>query len=174
MNDKQIEAMLASCLFTKRHFRGVFPSDKIPTVRKLGRKPLGFVCNLDPSNKAGSHWVAFYFPGGKNGTPEYFDSYGRKASLPSFKRKLGRKYLHNPLVLQSPFSVVCGQYCIYFLLKRAKGVPYRKILASFDPKDPEGNDFAVNEFIETHFDIDLSVYDFDYLGKQIAKALSKQ
>ncbi len=44
---------------TSKMFCGVFPSNKLPqTVIKY---PCRFVANTNPSDKPGTHWVAFYF-----------------------------------------------------------------------------------------------------------------
>ena len=48
---------------------------------------------------------------------------------------------------------MCGQYCIYFLLHRARGVPMRIILNDFGPNVDE-NDKLVFDFVQRSFDFD--------------------
>jgi hypothetical protein len=52
-------------------FMGVFASDELP------RNPVGsaLICNYDPSDRPGSHWVAMDFRG--RGRADYFDSFGK-------------------------------------------------------------------------------------------------
>src|SRR5271154_1771499 len=54
-------------------FIGVFPIDILPTgVNML--KTVKFICNLQPSNLPGSHWVAVYRTQGRG---YYMDTFGR-------------------------------------------------------------------------------------------------
>ena len=60
-------------LFLGKKFRGVFPSDKVPTKQGY------FLVNLDPSDQPGSHWVGVV----RKGSRTYaYDSFGRKNLLP--------------------------------------------------------------------------------------------
>ena len=58
MNTSQIAAVLKTGPITCKKF--VFSSNQLPKV--IDRFPYGFMANTDPSNKPGTHWVAFYFP----------------------------------------------------------------------------------------------------------------
>ena len=100
-------------------FIGVFASDKIPQV--INQFPASFVVNTDPSDKPGEHWVAFHVP--KEDVLEFFDSYGQHPSKYGFQDFIRRfsTVIWNAVTIQSPTSNVCGQYCIYFLLKRNSG-----------------------------------------------------
>ena len=49
---------------------GVFSSDRLPT------KPRLLVCNTDPSDESGEHWIAIYVDDDGH-YAEYFDSLGR-------------------------------------------------------------------------------------------------
>ena len=67
MNTYELERAIGD--YVKR-FDGVFASDRLPT------KPRLFVCNTDPSDMPGEHWIAIYVDdNGHYG--EYFDSLGR-------------------------------------------------------------------------------------------------
>ena len=104
-------------------FRGVFALDQLPKVNK--QRPSLYVVNTHPSCKEGEHWVAIYFP--TEGTPEFFDSFARKAFATELRQLLGNVYRHNRLMLQSPTSDTCGQHVIYYARERSKGIPFESI-----------------------------------------------
>lgn len=43
----------------KPHFCGVFACDTLPA--RVRRFPSAFVCNKDPIDRKGTHWVAYWF-----------------------------------------------------------------------------------------------------------------
>jgi len=51
MNTDQLDRAIR--LYAKR-FDGVFSGDRLPT------KPRLLVCNTDPSDESGKHWIAIY------------------------------------------------------------------------------------------------------------------
>ena len=167
MNTHQIHHILSNESTTRKRFQGVYPSDRVP---KNPPKPAAFVANLDPHNSGGSHWVAFYLP--SHGPAEYYDSYGT-LPIPPFKKLLGQNYKRSIRTLQSPFSAVCGQYCIFFILKRCNGQSMHDIISTFG-EDVTENDFILNYYIKNRFDIDLDVFDLPHLLQQISKAKTKE
>ena len=62
---------LNNFLRNRKDFGGVFASDSLPLSFE---KPKNFIINLDPSYKAGSHWVAVKFD--LNGKACFFNSFG--------------------------------------------------------------------------------------------------
>ncbi len=52
-------------------FKGVYPLDLIPTIKK---KPIAIIVNTHPSDKPREHWVSIIIS--KDGIGEYFDSFG--------------------------------------------------------------------------------------------------
>jgi hypothetical protein len=68
MNTREIERFNRDhvCLAS---FQGVFSRDTLPS------KPRLLICNTDPSDKPGQHWIAIYVD--KNLRGEFFDSFGR-------------------------------------------------------------------------------------------------
>jgi len=109
-------------------FLGVFPSDKLPPVKK----PCCLIANYDEFGMGGSHWIAMAFP--TNEAPQYFDSYGRDAEFwenllgldVDFKTYLrenskNHSYIYNKVDFQNIKSNqrqndTCGEYCCYFLM----------------------------------------------------------
>jgi hypothetical protein len=99
-----------------------------------GVRMLGFVFNLDPHFKNGSHWVSMYVDIHNPQKPfvGYFDSYGYNPP-----RLITR--LMKSLRIQAPnarlgynarrfqySTTECGIYSIYFLLAMMSGIPFHK------------------------------------------------
>ena len=141
---------------TSRTFCGVFPSDKLPQT--IDRKPCGFIANTDPSSEPGTHWVAFYFPTDREA--QFFDSYGHPPehyvhSFADFLNNHSYEWKFNTRKLQSNWSDVCGQYCIFYLSHRARGHSMNKIVQLFS-NDTMLNDVKVSQFVKKHFIVALS------------------
>ena len=150
MNTFEIKHALEQDPIARKMFCGVFPSNKIPQT--LEKYPCGFVANTDPSSKPGTHWVAFYFP--SEGEGEFFDSYGHSPDyyieFKNFLKKHSHEWNYNKRKLQGNWSDVCGQYSIFYLSHRARGVSMKKIVQMFS-NDSELNDKKVFRFVQAHF-----------------------
>jgi hypothetical protein len=113
MNSKEISDILSNALCRSHSkFCGVFAADEIPN--KFNNYPVCYVANTDPRGMPGSHWVAYFHPDAEHA--EFFDSYGNKPD--EFNLKVWPSMTCNSTSFQSYDSDVCGQYCIYFLVKR--------------------------------------------------------
>jgi hypothetical protein len=137
MNTDQIDRILKRNI---GNFDGVFSRDRLPV------KPRLLVCNTDPSNRPGQHWIAIYV--GEDGRGEYFDSLACEP-LDTFRRYMDRHCLNwtcNDRQLQSVVSRFCGHYCIYYCLLRSRGLDMRRIVSSFT-NDTGFNDVLVHAFI---------------------------
>jgi len=133
MNTDEIEHKLS------HRIDGVFSVDNLPD------KPHLLVCNTDPSDKSGRHWVCIHV---EDGHGEYFDSFGRRPTT-LFERYLNRhcsSWTFNDRQLQSVVSKFCGHYCIYYCMLRSRGVDMRKIVSSFS-SDTGLNDALVHGFV---------------------------
>ena len=98
-------------------FIGVFPCDKLPNIIHA---PCSFICNTDPSNKPGTHWIAMFFD--TETSMDYFDSNGITPSGPFAKYlKPVEKIRFSIVRLQDPGSIVCGEYAVHFLKSRSLG-----------------------------------------------------
>ena len=169
MNNIQITSLINSCPSSRQYFRGVYASDTLPRQPDTS-KPCTYICNLDPSCKPGSHWIAFFVP--KRGLIEYFDSYGMDPP-PCFRNFWGEKgYRCNTTFLQYPFSAVCGQYAIYYIWQRSLHSSMDDVLRIFHRDNQLYNDLLVNHLVEEHFDVDLSVFDIPWQVKQYSIALN--
>lgn len=121
-----------------KNFLGVFPRDMIPSSINTG----SLIANTDSSKEKGTHWVAMYK---EKNICDYFDSYGR----PPFQNNLkGVRNNFNHTKLQSNNSEVCGQYCLYFLYYRSRGVSLFDIVKSLK----NNGDYIVEEFVKQNFE----------------------
>lgn len=175
MNTEEIEKLLKANVITRKCFRGVFPSDKIPKKRTInfqGVEMNSFVFNLDPSYKGGSHWVALVLK--KNGKSIYFDSYGLPAQLQKIKDLIGNDdCTYNKQQLQYPLTTVCGQWCIFFLLYASAYIPMQEMYTIFSSKKTLINDHKVNFYINKLFKTKHKVIEKKFLKAQMCRSLKE-
>ena len=129
MNTKQIWQALTSNTKTEPYFDGVFPIDEL---KKIKNKPELIICNTDPSNKPGQHWVLFFF---HDDTVDFFDSLGRNMEyygdkFVNFAKKFSSKFQISLVRTQPKNTSLCGQYCLYFAYKRCNGEKMNDIIKS--------------------------------------------
>lgn len=87
-------------------------------LNELPKRPFRNECgivNLDRSDGAGTHWVAYYKKGSQ---VEYFDSYGNLRPPCEIVNYLGDNITYNYNKYQKNNSVICGHLCLDFLLRR--------------------------------------------------------
>lgn len=103
-------------LLGPKRFVGVFPFDKLPSL-KNGQSA---ILNTDPHDKPGEHWVAIYR---KSKTQFYFfDSYGRdwRNVIPNLKYiktiGLDNDVMSAQTVRQFGLKEYCGQMSLSFLV----------------------------------------------------------
>jgi hypothetical protein len=167
MNTQVIRHALLSNTVTAKICRGVFAADQVPS--SVDPYPSAYVVNTDKAGQPGRHWLAIYQE--KDDCVEYFDSFGRDPDhygLSSVAK--GQRVVCQGQALQSPFSTVCGQYCLFFLLRRACGESFAHIVHLFT-SSKESNDTMVCQYINYHFDLHTVVYSDKFL-KQIAKQIN--
>lgn len=129
----------------KELFIGVFPSNRLPPKLPT-KRPLLLICNTDPHNKPGQHWVAIYI--GNNGTGEYFDSLAMPPLKPfvKFLTRFCNEWTTNDKQLQSVISRFCGHYCVFYSLFKRLGYSMADILNCFT-SDTGLNDLMVHKFV---------------------------
>ena len=125
-------------------FKGVFPSNRLPKRNQL-TYPACCIANYDPAGKPGTHWVAFYLPGGKEETNEYYDSYGLPPLVEEFMNFLSDGFLFNTVSLQNYGTKTCGLHAVYYLQHRIKGKSIEEIVKSVNTKNKLKNDSIVVE-----------------------------
>ena len=165
MNTAQIHRALESNHVTRSTFRGVYSSDTVPVFATY---PSGCVVNTDPAGQPGTHWVALYQE--KPGVMETFDSFGK--DFCSYTINLPPcRLITQCHQLQSDSSTVCGQFCMFFLLRRASGETYSHILHLFTDHKL-ANDIMVCQYVNHYFDIRTEVQDQRFIN-QVAKMLTE-
>ena len=126
-----------------KHFRGIYSKDVLPD--RIKRNEVGII-NLDSQIGPGTHWVAYR--NNKNGS-QYFDSFGLIMPNEVMKYLMisGKQIFYSGDEIQERDSVLCGYWCLYYLLERQKGVPILNVIhnTKFDIN---------NQTVNHHFIID--------------------
>ena len=148
---------------------GVYAANTLPSGPRK-RKPCAYIVNTDRSYLPGSHWNVIYFD--INGEVDFFDSYGRPPPK-DFSTLLGDSYNYQEHFIQHPLSSACGQYCIFYVFQRSRGLSMEEILSLFDKDNTLLNDVIVNLTVEKNFNVDLDIFDTKYIAKQICRSWSK-
>jgi len=110
-------------------FLGVYAHNQVDSL-KPPKKGDSLIMNLDDSNQAGSHWVAFYF------SPLhacYFDSFGVPPDNRSLKylRKYDKPVIYSKIQLQEDQSSECGFYCMTFIRLMTEGNTFKETIQTF-------------------------------------------
>ena len=155
---------------TKKTFRGVFSADMLPGARK--RSDGLYIVNLDNSDQAGSHWVCIDLRRGKGEKSAYFDSYGLPPPYAAFENFMNNCYTHNTKQLQHPLSTSCGQWCLYFVLRRNQGWGMKKLVWPFG-KNFLANDHIMNSVVRKNFKTEARVIDRTFLQSQISQLMGE-
>ena len=138
--------------FVKAGLRGIWsgaqPANFI--VQFTFQGPKFIVLNTDESDGRGLHWVAVYVP--HSGPLEFFDSLGRGPETYHgyFKDWLvssGRSYVRNEWRYQDYGTGTCGEFCVYYGIKRLRGETMRQIVQTFDPRNLYYNELIVTDFV---------------------------
>lgn len=152
MNSQQLEQVLKEDLYTSSFSIKVLPINHFMDEKfELSSMT---IFNYDECNKPGSHWVAVFFC--PDGIVEYFDSFAfpplNKSLLMKIENLSKYEPLYNVTCLQSKSSV-CGQFCLVYLLLRARGYHMNEIVSFFknSPTDGDEHDHVVNSFINLNF-----------------------
>ena len=151
MNSNQLKCAINCDSVMSQCVQGVFASDQLPSPSRPF--PKGYIANTSSHDERGSHWVALYI--NKSNELEFFDSFGYppqfySTSLMNFCRKLNFPVRANNKRLQDEGSMVCGHYCLYFLLMRCRGLSMEEITTTFE-ENYKQNDLYVYEYITTSF-----------------------
>ena len=113
--------------YTGVHWLGVFARDQVPKLDRSQRRPFALIVNTDPSDKPGTHWLAFFASADPRAAPlEMFDSYGLSPNMHALAH-LAPCIYSSSVSYQSLDSSVCGHYCLFFLFNRAHGVSYQAV-----------------------------------------------
>ncbi len=122
----------------------ILAMDELPLV-----KPRPFFCivNTDTSVGDGIHWIALHFP--LHSTDELFDSLNRKPRDYKMHMYLEHDAWTSSYVIQSQTSILCGAFCIYYVIKRSLGYTADEIVSLFHRRNLELNDGIVEHFLKS-------------------------
>lgn len=148
MDTRQIDNILRYSPITSKVFRGVFSVDNI----KSQQGPGIYVCNTDPSDRPGKHWIVIGIPPeNSDRVVEYFDSFGFPPQQQEFVDFLNNNttssssWIYNTERIQHPLSTVCGHYCVLYAFNFAQNKSMAHFIARFDTKKVFENDIMVHE-----------------------------
>ena len=131
MNTKQLWTALTLNPSTNYYFGGIFSKDTLTDIHK---KPQLIICNTDPSNKPGEHWVLFFF--NENGV-DFYDSLGRDIQyygneFVNFVKRFSKQVTQCIERTQPENSPLCGEYCLYYAYKKCLGYSMNEIVNSMN------------------------------------------
>lgn len=167
MNTGQIKTLLSRHMDCRSVFVDVLAADQLPPVPQA-KRPCCYIVNTQNAAKQGEHWVVCCF--NKESMPnEYFDSYGRAPIQLSIKKFLGKRYVYNNVMLQTPLSTVCGQYAVMYVLMKSRGHTTKAIIKRFNKGGsvPWINDELVVGMVKKEFGISLPVFDELFLNRKM-------
>lgn len=146
MDSLQLASALPDAVSPHAFPLGVFPRDKIPS--RPCKYPSCFIANTDVSDKPGTHWIAYFMDSPYH--TEFFDSFGHTPSTYDFSLIANQC---NSLQFQSDFSLLCGQFCIYYLYHRSRGITLPEIQTMLSSSQHLINDKKVNCFAHKLFSL---------------------
>ena len=157
MNTKQLWTALTLNPCTKFFFDGVFSKDTLIDIQK---KPQLIICNTDPSDQPGEHWVLFFFD--EKGV-DFYDSLGKDIryygnEFVDFVQKFSKQVTQCMERTQPENSPLCGEYCLYYAYKKALDYSMNEIVNSMTSSS------VVVDFVERKFCI-CEKYDSCFLQK---------
>ena len=123
-----------------KHLRGIFSRDRLP---KQIKKECGII-NLDGTSGPGTHWVCYR---NLDSVVEYFDPFGLIMPSEALKyfRSSGKSIIYSMDEIQNRNTVLCGYWCLYYLLERQKGKSILDII--HNPHfDNDNSDFIKDYF----------------------------
>jgi len=98
----------------------------------------------------GSHWVSI-FNDENHDDVQYFDSFGLKPSdvVLDYMKTANKGIVYNSSQIQHIDSILCGYYCIYFIIERNRGRSMRDVLLDFRQNPSIVNEWMISKFAKT-------------------------
>ncbi|GIY86891.1 hypothetical protein CEXT_743661 [Caerostris extrusa] len=114
-----ITAFLSATTYLRVYLDRAFAADSIPSLDQIGGTG-ALIVNKEKSDCYGEHWLAMIVL--ENRILEFFDSFGRSptefnAHITNFVCVFPEVHWKSPR-FQSPETLVCGYYCIYYITMR--------------------------------------------------------
>ena len=131
-----------------RHkFGGVYSRDTLPIFPE---NDTFYVCNTDASFLPGKHWVVTCMI---DNCREYFDSLGGRINEEEFIQFLGGHYNYVLVQTQEPLSLVCRQYCLFYMCLRVRGYSMNYIVNLLDAYGDD-SDLFVTKCIKLFYGVE--------------------
>ena len=109
-------------------FNGVFSRNNLPKTIKDG----AYVINLDEYADVGTHWIALFC---NRNEIVYFDSFGVEHVPEEIKEFIRNKnIIANIFRVQANNSVMCGYFCIGFIVAGKKLTDFTSMFSPYDFK----------------------------------------
>jgi hypothetical protein len=126
---------------------GVLSADELSLIKRPG----SYIVNTDPSYLSGQHWLAIYVA--RNGSVEVFDSLGYPPNhYPFLKTYLkGKTFTHNSKRWQKSGTITCGQFCLFYLYHKCRGLTLKDIVDFYRNDDLNENERLVVQFVGHYF-----------------------
>lgn len=105
------------------------------------------IINLKNTDSLGSHWVA-YFNDPNFTAVEYFDSFGivPPPLIESYLNTSSKKLVYNTVQYQHTISILCGWFCLLFIIERFRGRKPYDILYKILRLDPLQNELILKTY----------------------------
>ena len=142
MDAHELREIVSRDIRLHRQFLGVFAADELPQQLPVGSLAIINCCDR---TEPGKHWIAIYQE--TTNRLVMFDSFGLPPSAYNLENKLPADVIvYNNRQLQSIYSNVCGQYCLYYCYFKARGYAMSDILTIFS-NDVVSNDYNVSYYV---------------------------
>ena len=130
-----------------KYFRSIYSRDRLPD--RIKKKECGII-NLDSIEGSGTHWVCY-----RNIDKlmvEYFDPFGliMPHEVSHYLSKSGKRIVFSQDEIQNRDTVLCGYWCLYYLIERQKGKSILDVIHHED-FDHDNSDFIQDYFINHRF-----------------------
>jgi len=122
---------------------------KVSAMNELDKSYTGGIVNYQDTDETGTHWVAYAIKGKEF---LYFDSFGMPPPKEIIKFANNIRISMNDGQLQDINSVLCGWYCVHFLIHiLGLGWKYSKYLSEFNPDDQMENEKLISDFFKLKY-----------------------
>ena len=138
MNTKQLWCALSLNAKTSYFFDGIYSKDTFNDY-EIKEKSSFIICNTDPSDKPGEHWILFFC--NENESVDFYDSLGRDITYYGTEfynfvtKKISNGWHYCKERTQPIGTSLCGEYCMYYVLMKCTGYEMSKIIKSMNPEN---------------------------------------
>ena len=130
-----------------KYFRSIYSRDRLPDHI---RKKECSIINLDSIKGSGTHWICY--TNIDKQMVEYFDPFGliMPHDILHYLDTSGKKVIYSQDEIQNRDTVLCGYWCLYYLIEKQKGKSILDVIHHKD-FDHDNSDFIKDYFINHKF-----------------------